>query len=141
MGWLQGYNTVCYFHNLKFDVSFILDYIMKNGYTYSPEPKEKSFTTLITDTGVFYSVTVWFKRHNKNWKKVVFYDSMKKLPFKVATISKAFELEDEKLSLDYEAPREPGHILTEEEKRYIVNDCRIVAQALKIQFDQGGFHG
>ena len=30
-----------------------------------------------------------------------------------------------------------GHELTAEERAYIVNDCRIVAQALKIQFDKG----
>ena len=30
-----------------------------------------------------------------------------------------------------------GHELTPEERAYIVNDCRIVAQALKIQFDKG----
>ena len=140
LGWLQGFNTVCYFHNSKFDCSFILDYILKNGYQYSPEPKENCFSTLITDTGVFYSVTIWFKKQNKNWKKVVFYDSMKKLPFKVATISKAFGLKDEKLHIDYDAPRPPGHVLTEDEERYIVNDCRIVAQALKIQFSQGLTH-
>ena len=97
----------------------------------------KTFSTLITDEGVFYSITVIFDKMNKQYKKVVFHDSLKKLPFKVATISKAFELEDEKLVIDYKAYREPDHELTEEEKRYIVNDCRIVAQALKIQFDKG----
>ncbi len=135
--WLKDNNTVCYFHNLKFDGEFILSYLLKNGYKYSDTREPKTFNTLITDTGLWYSITVIFEKKNKKYKKVTFYDSLKKLPFKVATISKAFNLEDEKLEIDYNAYREPGHELTEEEKRYIVNDCRIVAAALKIQFSKG----
>lgn len=135
--WLQDKNTVCYFHNLKFDGEFILSYLLRNGYRYSDTREPKTFDTLISDTGQWYSVTVIFDKKNKKYKKVTFYDSLKKLPFKVATISKAFNLEDEKLEIDYKAYRAPGHELTEEERRYIVNDCRIVAAALKIQFSKG----
>lgn len=135
--WLKDNNTVCYFHNLKFDGEFIISYLLRNGYKYSSSRKPKTFDTLITDTGLWYSVTVIFEKKNKKYKKVTFYDSLKKLPFKVATISKAFDLEDEKLEIDYKAYRAPGHELTDEEKSYIVNDCRIVAAALKIQFAKG----
>lgn len=135
--WLKDKNTTCYFHNLKFDGEFILSYLLRNGYQYSDSKEPKTFETLISDTGQWYSVTVIFEKKNKKYKKVTFLDSLKKLPFKVATISKAFNLEDEKLSIDYEAYRAPGHELTDEEKRYIVNDCRIVAAALKIQFSKG----
>lgn len=136
--WLSNKNTVCYFHNLKFDIEFILYYIQTElGFRYAETGEAGTYKTLITDTGVFYSCTVYFEKQNKKYKKVVFYDSLKKLPFKVSVISKAFELQDEKLEIDYHAYREPGHELTEEEKAYIVNDCRIVAQALKIQFDEG----
>lgn len=135
--WLKDKNTVCFFHNLKFDGEFILHYLLTHGYEYSDEPKEHCFETLITDTGIFYSITVYFKRENKKWKKVVFYDSLKKLPFKVATIAKAFELEMSKLSIDYDAPRPIGHELTQEEIDYIQADCRIVAQALKKQMGEG----
>ena len=134
---LENKNTKCYFHNLKFDGEFILHYLLTHGFKYSEVSADKTFSTLITDDGIFYSITVIFEKKNKKYKKCVFYDSLKKLPFKVATISKAFELEDEKLEIDYKAPRPIGHELTEEEKRYIVNDCRIVAQALKIQMDKG----
>lgn len=137
MEWLRDKNTVCYFHNLKFDGEFILHYLLTHGYEYSDTHEANTFETLITDMGVFYSITVYFARKNKKFQKVVFYDSLKKLPFKVSVISKAFELADEKLVIDYDAPRPVGHELTEEEKAYVVNDCRIVAQALKIQFAQG----
>lgn len=135
--WLSDKNTICYFHNLKFDGEFILSYLLNNGFDYSEKPKDRTFSTLITDGGVFYSITVIFKKEKKKYKKVVFYDSLKKLPFKVATISKAFNLKDEKLVIDYKAKRDVGHELTEEERAYIVNDCRIVAGALQIQINEG----
>lgn len=134
---LSNKNSIVYFHNLKFDGEFILSYLLSHGYKYSKSREAKTFDTLITDDGVFYSITVIFEKMNKRYKKVVFYDSLKKLPFKVSVISKAFELKDEKLEIDYKAPRSRGHQLTEEEKQYIVNDCRIIAQALHIQFDKG----
>lgn len=137
MEWLSNKNTVCYFHNLKFDGEFILHYLLTHGYKYSDKPGERTFETLITDDGVFYSITVYFAAGNKKYKKVTFYDSLKKLPFKVSVIAKAFELEDSKLEIDYDAERPVGHELTQEERDYIVADCRIVAQALKIQFEQG----
>ena len=135
--WLKDKNTVCFFHNLKFDGEYILHYLLTHGFKHTDRPEENCFETLITDTGIFYSITVYFKRENKKWRKVVFYDSLKKLPFKVATIAKAFELPMAKGSIDYDAPRPAGHELTEEEREYIQDDCRIVAGALKAQLGEG----
>ena len=135
--YLQDKNTVVYFHNLKFDGEFILHYLLTHGFKYSEEPVNRSFSTLITDDGIFYSITIIFEKIGKSYKKVTIYDSLKKLPFKVSKIAEAFKLPDRKLEIDYEAPREKGHILTDEERQYIINDCKIVAEALKIQFAQG----
>ena len=134
---LSNKNVVCYFHNLKFDGEFLLAYLLTHGYKYSETPVNKSFSCLITDTGVFYSITVIFEKQNKKYKKVVFYDSLKKLPFKVSVIAKAFNLPLSKLEIDYTTYRAPDHELTEEEKQYIIADCKIVAEALNIQFSQG----
>ena len=135
---LEDKNTVCYWHNMKFDGEFVLSYLLRKGYKYSEKPKDKTFRCLISDTGLFYSIEIVFKKYDsKKYKKTVFYDSLKKLPFKVATIAKAFNLEMSKGEIDYKAPRPVGHQLTEEEKDYIIRDCKIVAQALKIQFEQG----
>lgn len=135
--WLKDKNSVCYFHNLKFDGEFIIHYLLTHGYKYTKERENHTFDTLISDDGAWYSITVIFARKNKKYKKAVFYDSLKKLPFKVSEISKAFNLADEKLEIDYTAYRPPGHELTDEEVRYITNDCRIVASALHTQFAQG----
>ena len=138
MDYLHDKNSVCYFHNLKFDGEFILHWLFTHGYRYSDSRKDHTFQCLITDDGLFYSIEVVFHRYkSKKYDKVVFYDSLKKLPFKVAVIARAFELQQSKGSIDYRAERPKGYELTDEEKEYIVTDCQIVAEALKIQFDQG----
>ena len=138
MEYLQDKNSVCYFHNLKFDGEFILHWLFTHGYKYNETRKDKTFQCLITDDGLFYSIEVVFKKlKNKTYKKVVFYDSLKKLPFKVAVIAKAFELSMTKGEIDYKAHRPVGYEMTPEEKDYIIRDCKIVAEALKIQFAQG----
>lgn len=138
MEFLKGKNTVCYFHNLKFDGEFILHWLFTHGYKYTDSRKDKTFQCLITDDGLFYSIEVVFRRLKaKKYEKVVFYDSLKKLPFKVATIAKAFKLQMSKGEIDYKAHRPKGYQLTDEEKEYIVTDCQIVSEALRIQFEQG----
>lgn len=136
--WLSNKNTKCWFHNLKFDGEFLLSWLLTHDFKYSELSLDKTFNVLITDDGLFYSISVTFKKlSDKKFHKVIFYDSLKKLPFKVSVIAEAFELEDKKLKIDYNAPRPKGHILTEEEDHYLMNDCKIVAQALKIQMDKG----
>lgn len=134
------HNPTIYFHNLKFDGEFILYYLLKNGYTHIKDKKEradKTFTTLISDMGMFYTMEVYFKVGNKKVNKVTFIDSLKIIPFSVDDIAKTFGLTISKLTLDYDKPREKGHILTNEEKDYIKNDVKIVAIALKTLFDSG----
>lgn len=135
--YLKDKNSIVYMHNLKFDGEFILWHLLTHGYKYSEVREDKTFDMLVTDDGLFYQITVIFKKKGKRYNKVVFYDSYKKLPFKVSVIAKAFELPDRKMTIDYKAERPVGHILTPEEEEYIVKDCRIVANALQIQFAQG----
>lgn len=122
-----------YFHNLAFDGSFILDWLLKHGYTWVKEnPKPLEFTSLISRTGKFYSITVVFD----TGYRVEFRDSYKKLPMSVAGTAKAFNLHDQKLEIDYNAFRPIGYIPTEQERRYQRNDVAIIAQALEIQFEE-----
>lgn len=134
-------NYKIYFHNIKFDGCFILDYLENNGFEFIPEKKQRddyTYTTLITDMNVFYSIEVFFKVNKKSHRtnKVTFYDSLKILNFSVEQIAKDFDLPIRKLTLDYKAKREKGHILTPEEIDYIRNDVEIMARALEIMFQQ-----
>jgi hypothetical protein len=132
---LSKKNSEVYFHNLKFDGQFIIYWLKTHGYEYSEKKLDKTFNTLITDTGQYYSIEVIFKKNKRDIKKVTFKDSLKKLPFPVSTIAKMFGLKEQKLEIDYHAKREVGHKLTKEEEMYLRNDIIIVGKALKIQFD------
>ena len=132
-------NPVIMFHNLKFDGEFILYYLLKNGYEHvdKKEKKEKSFSTLISDMGLFYQIEVYLKISKKTVKKITFQDSLKIINQSVESIAKTFKLEESKLSIDYNEPREYGHILTEEETEYIKNDVVIVAKGLEYLYNMG----
>ena len=131
-------NPYIYFHNLKFDGEFILYYLMKNGFEYveSKEKRNNTFSTLISDMGLFYSIEVYFEVGKKT-KKVTFIDSLKIINQSVESMPKTFKIEENKLEIDYNAPRDKGHILTGEEEAYIKNDVVIVAKALSYLFNMG----
>lgn len=131
-------NPIIYFHNLKFDGEFILYYLMKNGFEHveSKEKRTCSFSTLISDMGLFYQIEVYFEVAKKT-KKVTFIDSLKIINQSVDSMPKTFNIPENKLEIDYNAPREKGHFLTGEEEAYIKNDVVIVAKALHYLFDMG----
>lgn len=131
------YGDELYFHNLKFDGNFIISYLLSTGWKYDDKLKvDKTFRTTINDMGVWYSIELCYKVYSSKRKKISIYDSLKKLPFKVSQLSKAFDIEETKLSIDYDLERPEGYELTAEERDYIVNDALIVAKALKAQFDK-----
>lgn len=144
---LKDKSTLLYYHNLRFDAEFHLSYLLTHDFKWVKNVDEngnrikmqdKEFTTLITDDGLFYSLEVMFRRVNdKTLHKVTMYDSLKKLPLKVSEIARAFKLKMSKGEIDYTAPRPVGHLITDEEKDYIIRDCKIVATALHTQFDEG----
>lgn len=133
-------NSIFYFHNLKFDGEFLIYWAETHGFRHvqkKEEIEDMTYTTLISDMGQFYQIVFYFEKGNKTVKKVTFIDSLKIIPFSVEQIAKSFNLPISKLELDYDKPREKGHILTKEEIAYIKNDVAIVAKALKVLFDEG----
>lgn len=127
----------CYFHNLKFDGNFIIPWLLNNGYKWTDKKDVGCFSTLITDTGVFYSITIYFRKYKGKMVKVEIRDSLKKLPFTISGIAKTFKLDECKLEIDYEQYRPIDHQLTEQEREYIIADCVILAKALNEQFNEG----
>lgn len=131
-------NPYIYFHNLKFDGEFILYYLMTHDFEYveSNEKRNNTFSTLISDMGLFYQIEVYFEVGKKT-KKVTFIDSLKIINQSVESMPETFKIPENKLEIDYNEPREIGHELTGEEIAYIKNDVVIVAKALKYLFDMG----
>ena len=132
-------NYILYFHNLKFDGEYIISYLLHNGYEVIKDKKErrdKTFSCLISEMGMFYSIEIYFKVGKSKVNKVTIYDSLKILNFSVEKIAKDFDLPIRKLEIDYKEYREIGHILTKEEVDYIRNDVEIMARALEIMFNE-----
>lgn len=144
MSWCKSQkdNPKVYFHNLKFDGQFILYWLFKNGFTHIEDPKERktaTFTTLISDKGMYYSIEVIFYRNGKKIKKVTFQDSLKLIPLSVSAIAKAFKFPEQKLEIDYSAhdTLPEGSPLTETEEEYLKHDVIIVAKAIEYFYSQG----
>ena len=128
------------FHNLKFDGEYIFSYLFKNGYELIKNKNEKrdnTFTCLISDTGQFYSIEIYFHVTKTKVNKVTIWDSMKVLNFSVEKIAEDFDLPIRKLKLDYKAKRKIGHILTKEEIDYIRNDVTIMSMAMNYMYNEG----
>ena len=130
-----------YFHNLKFDGEFIIQWLYANGYELVDDytkAKSKTFSTLISNMGAWYTIEIYFTvKDGKIKKRCTINDSMKILNFSVDQIAKDFDLPISKLTLDYTSYRPVGHELTEHEIAYIRNDVEIMARALNIIFSQG----
>lgn len=142
-------NLVVYYHNLKFDGSFWLDYLfnvlqykqatMQWGTEYNQvawlkikEMPNKSFKYSISFMGSWYTITIKVKDHTIELR-----DSLKLLPFTVKSIGKAFKTKHRKLEMEYKGFRYAGCDITDEEKKYIANDVLVVKEALEIMFEQG----
>lgn len=128
-----------YFHNLKFDGSFILSYLIEHGYTHNPDRKhkEKTFKTIISSMNVWYSIDVCISRDGKHVNHFKIMDSYKKLPFTVKAIANAFNIEEHKTSIDYDtAFNDKDWLHNDKIREYISNDVIIVSKALNIQFKE-----
>lgn len=142
-------NTVVYYHNLKFDGSFWLNFLIektdlkqaffKTGDNeldisfYEPnEMPNNSFKYSISSMGDWYTITL---KINNTYIEIR--DSLKLLPFSVRKIGKSFATKHKKLEMEYEGFRYAGCEITDEEKEYIANDVLVVKEALEIMFNQG----
>lgn len=142
-------NIVIYYHNLKFDGSFWLSYLMVNlgfeqairktgdndydvEWLRTKDMRNNTFKYVISDMGQWYSITIKVKGYT-----IEIRDSLKLLPFSVRKIGKSFGTKHKKLDMEYVGFRYAGCEITDEEKKYIANDVLVVKEALEIMFKEG----
>ena len=138
----QKENPKVFFHNLKFDVQFIIQWLFHHDFRHVEKPKDKesgTFTTLISDKGMYYSCEVIFEKRGKKVNKITFQDSLKLIPLSVDQIAKSFKLPMQKLKIDYTAHDNlpVGAPLTPLEEEYLKHDVQIVAHAVDYFHKQG----
>lgn len=139
-----------YYHNLKFDGSFWLDFLIKHK-DYSPAisyfndeqsqgewVKDKdmpkgSYKYMISNMGQWYTMTIKLL----NGKIITLKDSYKLMPFTLKKIGEAFHTEHQKLDMEYTGYRYAGCTITDEEMEYIKNDVLVLKEALEFMFKQG----
>lgn len=145
-------NIIVYFHNLKFDGNFIMYYLLSHSekykqgirYEFSEDGKaipvfkkdkelqNGEYTYLISNKMVqWYSLKLKINDHI-----IEFRDSLKLLPFSLADIGKSFDTRHKKLEMDYNNHFAPNCEITEEERRYIVNDVLCLKEAIEIMVNQ-----
>ena len=77
MEWCEKHpdgNPKIYFHNLKFDIQFVLYWLLKHDFKHiikTSERATKTFQTLISDKGLYYCIEVIFFRKGKRVKRIV----------------------------------------------------------------------
>lgn len=155
------HNCKIYYHNLKFDGEFWVAYLLKRGdykqaYTETdgmkvlagtrfehtipqgkfqkePDMEPGTFKYLISDMGAWYSVTI--RRHDGVYMELR--DSLKLIPCSIRKMGKDFNTKHRKSKMEYTGYREPGGIITDEEKEYIGNDVLVPKEVLEIMFSEG----
>lgn len=142
-------NVCGYYHNLKFDGSFWLSYLLINlGYEQAyddlsgdgvivqwkdtKEMKNKSFKYSISEMGQWYYIIIKVNNHIIELR-----DSLKLLPFSLRRIGQSFKTKHQKLEMEYTGFRYAGCPITDEEKEYIANDVLVLKEALEIIFSEG----
>lgn len=142
-------NIVGFYHNLKFDGTFWLDFLLvklkleqalekvgegEYDYEWLQERymKNNTFKYSISDRGQWYTITI-----KKNGHFIEFRDSLKLLPFSVKRIGESFRTKHKKLEMEYKGFRYAGCEITPEERKYIANDVLVVKEALEFMFGEG----
>lgn len=141
-------SVLVYYHNLKFDGSFWLDYLLikkkfKQAYnkfneegTLGEWKKEKDMYNhelkySISDRGMWYNIVFKERGH-----LIEIRDSLKLLPFSVREIGNSFKTKHHKLDMEYKGFRYAGCSITKEEEDYLKNDLYVVKEALETMYEQ-----
>lgn len=142
-------NVVIFFHNLKFDGAFWLDFLLTKlkykqaivgdlsdtgnmDWKKDKDLQSGEFKYSISDRGQWYSIKIKTGR-----QLIEIRDSLKLLPFSVKQIGKGFSTKHKKLEMEYVGFRYAGCEITDEEQKYIANDVLVVKEALEFMFNEG----
>lgn len=142
-------NIIIYFHNLKFDGAFWLDFLFREGLTQAAESlspddpfkikfldnkdmKNNTFKYSISAMGQWYTIVI-----KLGGKIIEIRDSLKLLPFSLKRIGESFATKHKKLEMEYTGFRYAGCEITPYELEYIQNDVLVLKEALEIMFNEG----
>lgn len=133
---IEKIKCVLYFHNLSFDGSFIIDFLLREGYKFTAEEEKnmpnKTFNSCISKMGDWY-----FLKIKKGHVLLEIRNSLKLIPASLKRIGESFKTKHQKLDMEYYGDRHAYCHITEEEKEYIRNDVLVLKEALERMFNEG----
>lgn len=119
-----------WFHNEKFDGSFILNFLLVNGFSYTDKSSfdmpDFSYNVICNSMGQIYKIS-----YKVNNKLIKIQNSLLKIPGTIKQIAKSLKLDVQKGEIDYSKYREEGaNDLDPIDKDYLQRDVDILAKAL-----------
>ncbi len=124
------HNLIVWFHNLKFDGTFIINFLLDGGYTFTTKRGKEmppySFSCLISNKRRFYNICIKFDKCIVELR-----DSLKLVPFSLAQAASAFNTEHKKLEMEYKGYRYAGCEITPQEMAYIRNDVLVLKEVME----------
>lgn len=123
-------NTEYAIHNIKFDGSYIIPWLFKNGYTVShSKPQPKEFSILVDNRNNWYSINIQVTKR----RRVLLWDSAKLFPTALEYLPDVYSTPTKKVREDsdwYEEKRPAGYQPNERDLHYFENDLQVPAEAL-----------
>lgn len=126
----ENTNTEYAFHNIKFDGSYIIPWLLKNNYTVSMgKPSDGQFSVLVDSRNAWYSINIQVTKR----RRVLLWDSHKLFPSPLEYLPDIYSTPTHKIIEDkefYEQVRPNGYIPNKRELEYFENDLQVPAETL-----------
>ena len=123
-------NTEYAFHNLKFDGSYIVPWLLRNNYQVAQgKPAPGEFSILVDNRNAWYSLTIQVTKR----RKVTVWDSLKLFPTALEYLPDIYGTPTRKVQEDqswYEKPRPVGYVPNAQDMAYFENDLQVPAETL-----------
>lgn len=147
-------DSIVFFHNEKFDISFLLNELNREGFVpamswendkkYAKDWQQKltsnTYKVSVSSMGQWYSCTIRFEG-----KTIEIRDSAKKIPSTLEEMGKSFHTKYQKLTMQYENSETVQHKafqqIPKNEMDYIINDVLVLAEAMYIIWYDYGMTG
>ena len=161
---METSTTIIYFHNLSFDIEFLLNYLVnKQGFkqvlnsyeeneeglnikSEKREMKQSKTFEIIYANGTFYQVTLNLyydkfidgKKEKTCMKQIIFKDSYKIASFPLVKIAKDFlGITIPKDGINHHFIRRRNYLLNSEEMKYLYDDVKILKDFINLILIQG----
>lgn len=161
---METSTTIIYFHNLSFDIEFLLNYLVNkqgfkqvvNSYEENEEGlniksekrelKQSKTFEIIYANGTFYQVTLNLyydkfidgKKEKTCMKQIIFKDSYKIASFPLVKIAKDFlGITIPKDGINHHFIRRRNYLLNSEEMKYLYDDVKILKDFINLILIQG----